>query len=331
MNNEINDTLKKISSYNNNKKQHIITMLHKHYYISEIDSYSIKDQHINEKILSALTNSHKDDIKEINNILDKFVMTLIDDHYISLLLDDKVFSIFCYIHLSNNDVFNVNEKYIFNKSKKVMHTIYRFNSYSSLSQTNTILKATNDIINFLNNIECSNIDKENYLKYLLNKYNRSKKENSFNWLQTKDKGLDRWCIDYYSKNETIENKCKRIPSLFRDERNFNVTIPAIFHALEISNAEKQLFLINMKKAWGQKKYREKIKQDNKKTLNLVVDGIIDKKLKHLSKEFDEPVNKIVSMMTIYLADKYEEIKELEKENKKKKRKILKSYVNDGPY
>ncbi|EGQ98864.1 hypothetical protein DN36_1892 [Vibrio cholerae] len=55
-------------------------------------------------------------------------------------------------------------------------------------------------------------------------------------------------------------------------------------------------------------------------MNLVVDGIIDKKLKHLSKEFDEPVNKIVSMMTIYLADKYEEIKELEKENKKKKEK-----------
>ncbi|ENM3858300.1 hypothetical protein O1F45_003432, partial [Vibrio cholerae] len=84
-------------------------------------------------------------------------------------------------------------------------------------------------------------------------------------------------------------------------------------------------------AWGQKKYREKIKQDNKKTLNLVVDGIIEKKLKHLSKEFDEPVNKIVSMMTIYLADKYQEIKELEKENKSKKRKILKSYVNDEPY
>ncbi|AVH34765.1 hypothetical protein KW497_04940 [Vibrio fluvialis] len=82
----------------------------------------------------------------------------------------------------------------------------------------------------------------------------------------------------------------------------------------------------MKKAWGQKKYRTKIKNEKKITLNLVVDEEIDKRLKRLSKEFDVPVNKIVSMMTIYLADKYTEIKALEEEKKNNKRKQLQNLM-----
>ncbi|EKO3989425.1 hypothetical protein DX884_21955 [Vibrio fluvialis] len=82
----------------------------------------------------------------------------------------------------------------------------------------------------------------------------------------------------------------------------------------------------MKKAWGQKKYRTKIKNEKKVTLNLVVDEEIDKRLKRLSKEFDVPVNKIVSMMTNYLANKYTEIKALEEDKRNKKRKQLQNLM-----
>lgn len=316
------DLKKKILNYNKYEIKHLLNLLYKNNYISDINIYEKEDNEIIEIILLSLLKKNNKDIKKSGATLDLFLRKMIDEYYVSLLLSDRIFSMHCYIHLSNNKVFNENEKYIFKKERGVMQNAMRFNNHSSLSQTNTILKATNDVIDFLNSIDCTKSNKDEYLTYLLNKYNQSKEENTFDWLNCNDKELAKWCIDYFSKNETIDIKCRNKPALFRYEKTFNIIIPAIFHSLEISDAEKKLFLINMRKAWGQKKYRTKIKNEKKKTLSLVVDETIDKRLKKLSKEFDVPVNKIVSMMTIYLADKYTEIKALEEEKKNNKRKQL---------
>ena len=82
--------------------------------------------------------------------------------------------------------------------------------------------------------------------------------------------------------------------------------------------EKKLILIKMKKAWGQVKYRNKIKKEDKVTLNLVVDKSTSKNLKALSEDFDQPVNQIVSMMANRWVSNIEEVKEAIKKEKQKK-------------
>lgn len=67
---------------------------------------------------------------------------------------------------------------------------------------------------------------------------------------------------------------------------------------------------------GQVKYRNKIKKEDKVTLNLVVDKSTSKNLKALSEDFDQPVNQIVSMMASRWVSNIEEVKEAIKRNKK---------------
>ncbi|PMN36277.1 hypothetical protein BCT33_10155 [Vibrio lentus] len=74
----------------------------------------------------------------------------------------------------------------------------------------------------------------------------------------------------------------------------------------------------MKKAWGQVKYRNKIKKEDKVTLNLVVDKSTSKNLKALSEDFDQPVNQIVSMMANRWVSNIEEVKEAIKKERQKK-------------
>ncbi|MBC5832437.1 hypothetical protein H8S79_12445 [Vibrio metschnikovii] len=79
----------------------------------------------------------------------------------------------------------------------------------------------------------------------------------------------------------------------------------------------------MKKAWSQVKYREKIKKENKKNINVVVEESTVKKLKSLSKTLDMPINQIISIMTELFFIKIEDVQNQIKEEKKKKRDMLK--------
>ncbi|EKO3628769.1 hypothetical protein M3926_002866 [Vibrio metschnikovii] len=79
----------------------------------------------------------------------------------------------------------------------------------------------------------------------------------------------------------------------------------------------------MKKAWSQVKYREKIKKENKKNINVVVEESTVKKLKSLSKTLDMPINQIISIMTEQFFIKIEDVQIQIKEQQKKKRDMLK--------
>lgn len=79
----------------------------------------------------------------------------------------------------------------------------------------------------------------------------------------------------------------------------------------------------MKKAWSQVRYREKIKKENKKNINVVVEESTVKKLKSLSKTLDMPINQIISIMTEQFFIKIEDVQNQIKEEKKKKRDMLK--------
>ena len=134
----IDDIKNKISNYNKHEIKHLLNLLQKNCYINNTNVYYKENNEIKETILLSLLKKHNNDIGEINITLDLFLRKMIDEYYVSLLLSDRVFSMHCYIHLSNNKVFSENEKYIFKKGKGFIHNTMKFNEYSSLSQTNTI-------------------------------------------------------------------------------------------------------------------------------------------------------------------------------------------------
>ncbi|EPP24145.1 hypothetical protein [Vibrio fluvialis] len=320
MKNDENNLKNEISNLNEQQKQHMINMFKKYNY------HIVITDNINERILNTILYNNENNTEYAIIKLKEFINIMIDRPYRESIIQDRTFSIFCYVHIANNKVFSSDERLIFFNDRHPIRNIINFRGFSSPSKMSNTDKINHDLIDFINIIECSKTQKHRYLDYLQTKYNQSKKDHSFSWLSENNKDLPQWSIDYFEKNKVIEKELRHLPILFNNKEAFRFTIPAIFHAMEISDAEKKLFLITMKKAWGQKKYRTKIKNEKKITLNLVVDEEIDKRLKRLSKEFDVPVNKIVSMMTIYLADKYTEIKALEEKKKNNKRKQLQNLM-----
>ncbi|MDE1208994.1 hypothetical protein [Vibrio aestuarianus] len=105
----------------------------------------------------------------------------------------------------------------------------------------------------------------------------------------------------------------------------------MLYALPLNIAEKKLFLINVKKAWSQSKYREKIKKEKKKTLNLVVDQSVVNNLKQLSVEFDLPVNQLVSFMAERWLANVNEIKEAIKKEKLNKIDLIERLMQYGEH
>ena len=82
----------------------------------------------------------------------------------------------------------------------------------------------------------------------------------------------------------------------------------------------------MKKAWGQVKYRNKIKNEDKVTLNVVVDRATSQKLKLLSEEFDMPVNRIISMMSSKYVSKVNELKDQKKQEEAEKNRKFNNLI-----
>ena len=305
-----------LSKTNIKQKEQIIRMMYKHGYITNTNKIKIDSPDLIEKIEEAIKT--KSESSDIDAIITGFLNKMIDEKFIQYLSHDRIFCVFCYLHLSNNDIFNKNERYIFFNRGGVMQEILRLKSFSKLSKMRTVKDMENDIIYFLNTIECNSSDKNSYLNYLEEKYYSSKNKHSFSWLDTKEYNIDAWSINYLTENETIKRHCKNIPELVNINEAFKITVPAIFHSIEIGESDKTLFLINMKKAWSQKKHRIKIKKEKKKSLNIIVEQSTVDQLKQLSQEFDQPVNQIVSMMASRWVSNIEEVKEAIKKEKQKK-------------
>ncbi|CAK2076441.1 conserved hypothetical protein [Vibrio crassostreae] len=305
-----------LSKTNIRQKEHIIRMMYKHDYITNKNEITIDSPDLIEKIEEAIKIKYKS--SDIDSVITRFLNNMIDENFMKLLSFDRIFCIFCYLHLSNNDIFNTNERYIFFKRGGAMQEILRLKSFSKLSKMRTVKDMENDIIYFLNTIECNSSDKNSYLNYLEEKYYSSKNKHSFSWLDKKEYNIDAWSINYLTENETIKRHCKNIPELVNINESFRITVPAIFHSIEIGESDKTLFLINMKKAWSQKKHRIKIKKEKKKSLNIIVDESTVEQLKQLSQEFDQPVNQIVSMMASRWVSNIEKVKEAIKKEKQKK-------------
>lgn len=161
-----------------------------------------------------------------------------------------------------------------------------------------------------------------YLDYLNEMYTESKDSLNTSWIDVKLE-QEQWLNNYIKNCDTFKSKLPKKPRIY-DKKDINyIYFLSSIYALEISIHEKKLLILSMKKAWSQVKYREKIKKENKKNINVVVEESTVKKLKSLSKTLDMPINQIISIMTELFFIKIEDVQNQIKEEKKKKRDMLK--------
>lgn len=160
--------------------------------------------------------------------------------------------------------------------------------------------------------------KRELINAIIEEYYSSSEAFKFNWLDDKNDDQAAWVIDYFPKISAVKSIVAKVPNVMNINESHTKVVPAIFHSLGISNAEKKLLMMNFKRAWSQKKYREKTTRENKKTLNIVVDETVSIQLHQLSKQFDMPINQVITLMTNQFASKSEELMRSIEEDKKNK-------------
>lgn len=256
----------------------------------------------------------------------EYIMNLTSDYlpskYYEIILNDKIAAMTYYSHLLNNNVFDLNDELVFFRPRKkheseILH-FYKFTT----RKTESIDYRIKEFIIFLNTMNTSYRQKIRYLDYLNEMYTENKNSLKTSWL---DVNLEQkqWLNNYIKNCDTFKSKLPKKPRIYdRKDINYIYFLSSIY-ALEISIHEKKLLILSMKKAWSQVKYREKIKKENKKNINVVVEESTVKKLKHLSKTLDMPINQIISIMTELFFKKIEDVQNQIKEEKKKKRDMLK--------
>ena len=209
----------------------------------------------------------------------------INDAYFDFIDDkDPTSILFCYCHLLNNHIFTVNgHDLFFNRDRRSSRKPpLRFIKYTSIKNKNTIKNMKFDFISFINLVNTIDCNKKDYLNNLNELYIYSRSKFKFNWLSKKDNDQAIWAVKYIKDNHIIKKYHKHIPNIIDDYNHYSIVIPALFHSLEITDDAKELFLIKMKKAWGQVKYRNKIKKDKKTTINLVIRQDSKSKLEDIS-------------------------------------------------
>ncbi|MEZ8104159.1 hypothetical protein [Vibrio cortegadensis] len=180
----------------------------------------------------------------------------------------------------------------------------------------------NSMLNYLINAFISSqiqVEKKRELiNSIIDEYYSSSEAFKFNWLDDKNDDQVAWVVDYFPQISSVKSIVAKLPNVMNINESHTKVVPAIFHSLDISDAEKKLIMMNFKRAWSQKKYREKTTRENKKTLNIVVDETVSIQLHQLSKQFDMPINQVITLMTNQFASKSEELMRSIDEDKKNK-------------
>ncbi len=109
---------------------------------------------------------------------------------------------------------------------------------------------------------------------------------SFNWLDAKNAEQIEWASNYI-QNGLNEN----FPYVCFDGSQKLILIVLIFDRWFADDAQKELFLIKMRKAWSIKKFRDKNK--SKKSFNFLLDRSIEKQLNDLASRTGLSKNKII--------------------------------------
>ncbi|HHF2920814.1 TPA: hypothetical protein ACPJ0H_004349 [Vibrio diabolicus] len=127
-------------------------------------------------------------------------------------------------------------------------------------------------------------------------YEKYKSENKISWIEKGNRDQALWLKKYISNNELIEKITKRIPKCLNKEELIHVTVPSLIYSMDMEDAERELLIIKMRQAWGQVKYRNKIKKENKVNFNFVTDKRTKEKLKKISHVYDLTMNETLDRL-----------------------------------
>ena len=148
-------------------------------------------------------------------------------------------------------------------------------------------KRRENLISFFNFLEWPRLEKLKVLDRLqLLAKTIQTFEKSFRWLDSKKEGQCDWAYMYVRKRLAIESHIDPISS---EEKYFSTI--AIFDCWPALIDSKKLFLLDIRRAWSQKKHREKL--EGKKPYNFIMNKGLAKKLDVLSKKLDLSKNEIV--------------------------------------
>lgn len=113
-------------------------------------------------------------------------------------------------------------------------------------------------------------------------------EKSFKWLDVKNATQIDWAFEYITKLiffrpsfQMLDPNLKRIATILA------------FDFWTVPRADKELFLIKMRKAWSVKKFRDKNKR--KKSFNFLLDSSMEKKLDDLVSRTGKTKNEIIEL------------------------------------
>ncbi len=315
-----------IQSLNRIKIDYLIYLckLHDYFDSNNLDGNSTR---LTTELSKRIVNDKKHlSCDEIISEIESLFTNCINTEEIDFILNDDIATMFCYIHLMNNSIFSESGDIIYLNNRHTMKELpLRFYKFSNTHEMKSIVTMRRDFINFINLMECNYRKKHQYLSFLNSEYSKCVENLNLSWIKRNDKNQVEWIHGYITKTTGKNGKKNEFskyipnrPKLFETGEYSFIFLPAMLYALPLNTAEKKLFLINIKKAWSQSKYREKIKKEKKTTLNIVVEQSVANNLKQLSAEFDLPVNQLVSLMAERWIANVNEIKEKIKKEKHKK-------------
>lgn len=146
------------------------------------------------------------------------------------------------------------------------------------------------LIQFFNLLEWSRLEK---LKLLDRLQTLAKSilnfEKAFRWLNSKDSAQCDWAHNYVKKRITIESHIDPIGT----SEKYSAAL-AVFDSWSAPLDSKKLFLLDIRRAWSQKKHREKL--SGKKPYNFIMNKGLAKKLDVLSKKLDLSKNELVEKL-----------------------------------
>ncbi|ODS04407.1 hypothetical protein [Vibrio scophthalmi] len=274
-----------------------------HYIIinSEFSSLNITDKILHsdykkraELIALNLIKNNKNHLQPLRLILEKLeqlIVKSLDHHYLKC------------VDANNKSML----KYLFYRL-----TVSNFQKHSSDKHKSitTLFEMHNYILSsFINGLGLGIVPQKE-MEYMLNDYYNFTV--NFDWLISNDLEQANWTLRHLSNHEFTREVTNRIGDITMYINEFKTTTIGIIHALNKSNSEKELFILKMKKSWGQIKYRNKIKKEEKTTINMVISKSTKEKLHHIAMSRNLSLNSAIEYLIT---------NEWEKINAKKTRKI----------
>lgn len=115
---------------------------------------------------------------------------------------------------------------------------------------------------------------------------------SFLWIKKENKKQCEWAWDYMKRSGVIIKNENILTPISKKEMYF--TIIAAFDSWFALDVEKELFLIKMKKAWSQKKYRDEV--SGQKLLNTYISQNAKDKLDKMTAISKRKINEMIELM-----------------------------------